>query len=59
MNDLGVLFGRLVELTEGRSFATGVVEPVEDVPDPADRKFAAHSKPGEKSVKRKIPDRCR
>ena len=29
---------RLVELTEGRSFATGVVEPVEDVPDPADPK---------------------
>ena len=27
---------RLLELTEGRSFATGVVEPVEDVPDPAD-----------------------
>jgi Lon protease-like protein len=27
---------RLVELTEGRSFQTGVVEPVEEVHDPAD-----------------------
>jgi Lon protease-like protein len=27
---------RLLELTSGRSFHTGVVEPVEDVPDPAD-----------------------
>ena len=27
---------RLVELTEGRSFQTGLVEPVEDEPDPAD-----------------------
>ncbi|MBA3347105.1 MAG: LON peptidase substrate-binding domain-containing protein [Actinobacteria bacterium] len=27
---------RLVELTEGRSFQTGVVEPVVDEPDPAD-----------------------
>jgi len=27
---------RLLELTEGRSFHTGIVEPVEDVPDEAD-----------------------
>ena len=27
---------RLLELTSGRSFQTGVVEPLEDVPDPAD-----------------------
>ncbi|MDF2750114.1 MAG: peptidase lon-like protein [Gaiellaceae bacterium] len=27
---------RLLELTSGRSFHTGVVEPLEDVPDPAD-----------------------
>jgi Lon protease-like protein len=27
---------RLLELTGGRSFQTGVVEPLEDVPDPAD-----------------------
>src|SRR5918997_2836461 len=31
---------RLVELTEGRSFATGVVEPVADVQDAADPKDA-------------------
>jgi Lon protease-like protein len=34
---------RLVELTEGRSFATGVVEPIEDVPDPADPQDSEHA----------------
>jgi Lon protease-like protein len=34
---------RLVELTEGRAFATGVVEPIEDVPDPADPKDSEHA----------------
>src|SRR5918997_6958874 len=34
---------RLVELTEGRSFATGVVEPVEDVADPADPQDSEHA----------------
>lgn len=34
---------RLVELTEGRSFQTGLVEPIEDEPDAADPKDAEHA----------------
>ena len=34
---------RLVELTEGRSFQTGLVEPIEDEPDAADPKDSEHA----------------
>jgi Lon protease-like protein len=34
---------RLVELTDGRSFQTGLVEPIEDEPDTADPKDTEHA----------------
>ena len=34
---------RLVELTEGRSFQTGLVEPIEDEPDAADPEDSEHA----------------